>query len=269
MDPGPQPMVAASLTRHKKSGEPYVRSPEVEAQIQDLLGATPEAQLSRARVSDRKAPQYLRNECLAYLIRDAVVADRADRLNALAGILVKRLIRSVERQLAALGVAEDDLGDLHQEVMRKMMKAIADGPRGEFYQVLFHEALRRQIIKSYDSYRRKTRQTRNETSLDAPVGGTKHNEEDDLSLGEFVEGPDDVGMAVEQRLLITEALSAITNPRHRQAFVLHYYYGWQIESEDPDEKTLSILYDRTPKMIGNWIRTAKRQLAEWRAAKGL
>jgi DNA-directed RNA polymerase specialized sigma24 family protein len=266
---GGQPMLATPLTRTRKSGELYRRPPDVEAQLEELLRMDPAGRLSRARVADKGSPQHLKEECLVYLIREAILADDADRYHALAAILLKRLIRPVERQLRALGVADDDVEDLHQEVMQAMMTAIAEGRSGEFYQVRFRRALRRQVLKRYDSYRRRKQRSTSEQSLDAPVSGREGIDDNEHTFGDLLESTEDVAEMVEQRLLVREALSTITNQRHREAFVLHYYYGWQIESSNLDEQTLSRLYDRTPKMIRIWLRTAERQVAEWRAAKGL
>ena len=195
----------------------------------------------------------------------------------LASLLLKRITRSIERKLRALGVADDDVPDVHQEVVSAMLISILEPPAGEYYQVRFRSALHRQLLKSYDQYARRRRRARREQSLDAPLqNGDRENEDGATTIGELFESTEDVAADIEQqmfdaerRLLVAEALEAIGNTNHRKAFVLHYYHGWQIESADPSVPTLSQLFDRTPRMVRNWLRTAESQVAEWRVANSV
>lgn len=261
--------LAKPLTRSTKAGTPYVRPPEVEAQLEELLHASADEQLARAKTTDENSPQYVAHECLVYLVREAALADDSERYHAFAAALLKRVTRGIERKLRALGVADDDVEDVYQEVVCAMMTAILEGSAGEYFQVRFRSALYRQLVKRCDQYaRRRRRRSRNEQSLDAPAESSDGGDgEDAATFGELLESGEDVAADVERRLLIPEALQAITNPQHRKAFVLHHYYGWQIESADPAEPSLSQLFDRTPRMVRNWLGTADRQLAEWRATK--
>jgi hypothetical protein len=269
--------LAKPLRKSTKAGEPYTRQPEVESQLNEVLRTSAAEQLGRARTIDKDSPQYLLDECLVYLVLEAALADDSQQYHALAAMLLKRVTRSIERKLQALGVADDDVEDVHQEVVSAMMTSILAGQAGEYYQVRFRSALYRQLLKSYDRYMVHRRRTRREQSLDAPMhNGESANGEDVATFGELLESAEDVAAEVEERLLdaqrgllVPEALEAISNPNHRKAFVLHHYYEWQVESNDPSVPTLSQLFDRTPRMVRNWLRTAEGQLVEWRAAKGV
>jgi DNA-directed RNA polymerase specialized sigma24 family protein len=266
MAPGSTQPLANPLTRLTRTGEPYVRPPEVQAELDELLGANAVEQLARAKVADKTSTAYVRDECLVYLIQQAALGDDAERYNTLAALLLKRIVRGIQRKLRVLGVADDDVADLEKEVVLVMITAILEGPPGEYFQVRFRSALYRRIVKVYDAYARQRRRTKHDQSLDATASNSSQGEgDDDSSLGALIEGPDDVAAEVERRLLVPEALAAITDPRHRKAFVLYHYHGWQIESSDSAEPTLSRLFARTPRMVRNWLGTADRQLAEWRA----
>jgi DNA-directed RNA polymerase specialized sigma24 family protein len=266
---GRQSMTATPLTWTDEAGELYRRPSDVEVQLDELCRRSPSEQLSCAKVTEKGSPLYVRNECLVYLLSQAVAADDSERYQAVADILLKRLIQPVDGQLRLLGVADDDVADLHQDVVLAMTNAIAKDQSGQFYQVKFGLALRRQLVKTYDSDRRRKRRSEGEQSLNAPVGGSEGGEDDGSMLGDFIESAEDVAENVERRILVREAVSSIKNPKHRKAFVLYHYHGWQIESNDPEEQTLSQLFERTPEMIRIWLRTAERQVAEWRAAKSL
>lgn len=255
------------LTRSTKAGSPYARSPEVETQLEGLLRASADEQFARAKDTDKNSPRYLADECLVYLVRQAGLGNESERYHTLVALLLKRVTRGIERKLRALGVTDDDVDDMHQEVVISMITSILEGSSGEFYQVRFRSALYRQLIKRYDQYASR-RRARRERSLEAPLqNGDGENGQDDATLGELLESHEDVAADVERRLLIADALKAIANPDHRKAFVLHHYYGWKIESTDPSESTLAQIFDRTPRMVRIWLRTADRQLADWRAMK--
>jgi len=260
--------LAKPLTRSTREGVKYFRPPEVESQLEELLGTGQDEQLAKAKVTDQHSPQYVANECLVYLICEASATGDSERYNALVASLLKRITRGIERQLKLLGV-EEDVDDLHQDVVLKMMESIVQGAKGEHYQIRFQHALRREVTKVYDRYRRRHRHTRHDQSLDSSGESSSDDEEGDdaATLGERIGSDEDVAVDVERRMLISEALDAITNPDHRKAFVLYHAEGWQIESIDSNEPSLSQLFGRTPRMIRNWLRSAERQLTEWRTNK--
>lgn len=259
--------LAKPLTRSTKAGQPYARPPAIESRLEELLRATADEQLALAKSTEKDSSRYLPHECIVYLVREAALAYDSERYHTLAAVLLKRVTRGIERKLRALGVAEDDVDDVHQEVVLAMMTAIIT-PSGEFFQIRFRSALYRQLLKSFDAYARSRRRLKSEQSLDAPAEKREGIDgEDGVTFGQLLESGEDVAADVERRLLIPEALEAIGNPQHRKAFLLHHYHGWQIESTDPNEPTLSELFGRTPKMVRNWLRTADRQLADWRATK--
>lgn len=262
------PMLAIPLTRTKKSGEPYRRPPDVEAQLETLLRASVAEQLTSAVATDSRAPEYLKDECLVYLIREAALAEDAERYSTLMTSLLKRCTRGIERKLRALGVADDDVADVYGEIILAMMSAIlaADGS-GEFYQVRFRRALRFQLLKTYDWYALRQRRAKREQPLDSLEGATDEGDEAAGTLAEVLESTDTVAEDAERRMFTSQALDAIRDPRHREAFVLHHFYDWPIEAIDPREPSISQRFDRTPRMVRNWLRTADRELAAWRAAK--
>jgi hypothetical protein len=60
-------------------------------------------------------------------------------------------------------------------------------------------------------------------------------------------------------------LAAVSDPRHREAVMLHHLHGWPITDKDPETPTLCKHFDMTARQIQNWIRTA---FDEMRAAVG-
>ena len=260
--------LAKPLTRSTKDGRPYARPPEVESQLEELLRASAEEQLARARIADKALPKYVKDECLVYLIRESWLADDSARYSDLTAQLLGRCTRSIQRNLRALGVAADDKRDLYGDVIAAMIGAILDEDgAGEFYQVRFRRALRFLILKVYEKYARRQERAQCEDSLNAPSGGDDEGQENGVALEERVGWSEDVADDVGQYLVLREAIAAIRDPRHREAFVLHYYDDWPIETKDPLDPSISRHFGVTPRTVSNWLRAAERDLAAWRSSK--
>jgi len=58
------------LTRRNRQGSVYERTEAVEERIRFALCLKPAAMIEQARIRDYKAPNYLQEECLVYLIRE-------------------------------------------------------------------------------------------------------------------------------------------------------------------------------------------------------
>lgn len=258
---------AKPLTRSTEAGRPYARPPEVESQLEELLNASVDEQLKRAMTVDRESPQFIRDECLVYLIHEAWLADDSARYSALTVQLLRRCTRSIKRSLRALGVDIGDANDVYGKIVTAMVSAILDeDDKGDFYQVRFRRALRFLILKVYDQYAKRQQRAQWEDSLNAPSNGDNEAEEDGNVLEELVPRPGNIVDEVERLLVIREALEAIRDPRHRQVFVLYHYDDWPIETKDPLNPSISRHFGVTPRTVNNWLRAADRDLAQWRAA---
>lgn len=259
--------LARPLTRSTKAGTPYVRPQEVEAQLNQLLGETAAEQLARAKCTDKGSPRFIKDECLVYLVREAALADDLALYSEVSQRLISRCTSQIQRSLRSLGVAGDDLPDVHGDVITSMMDAILDDEgAGDFYQVKFRRALRFLTLNVHARYERQHERLLTENHLHPPVGDEDEDEEGD-SLEERARQPGDVADDAVQLLEIREALAAIRDPRHRQAFVLYHYDDWPIETQEPHAPSIIGHFNVTPRTVNNWLRAAQRDLAEWRAAK--
>lgn len=266
MDLGGKRTLARPLTRSTAAGKLYVRPPEVEAQLNELLGEPTVDQLARAACTEKGSPRFLKDECLVYLVRDAWLADDLALYSELSHQLIKRCTGAIQRTLRLLGVAADDLQDVYGDVITAMMSAILDDEGAEeFYQARFRRALRYVTLNVHARYERQHERLMTENRLNGPRG-EEDKEDADGSLEERVRQPGDVAEDAVQLLEIREALAMIRDPRHRQAFVLHHYDDWPIETQEPLAPSVSGHFKVTPRTVNNWLRAAERDLAEWRAA---
>ncbi len=254
------------LTRSTKAGSPYARPPEVESQTNELLSEPAAEQLARAKCTENGSPRFLKDECLVYLIAEAWLADDLELYSELSQQLIRRYTPRIQRTMRLLGVPRDDLHDVYGDVITAMMTAILDDKgAGDFYQAKFRRALRFLAINIHARYERQHERLMTENRLHTSRG-EDGEEEEGGSLEERVRQPGDVAHDAFQILEIREALAAIRDPRHWQAFVLHHYDDWPIETQDPHAPSVSGHFEVTPRTVNNWLRGAERDLAEWRAA---
>jgi DNA-directed RNA polymerase specialized sigma24 family protein len=264
---GGKRVLAKPLTRSTKAGTPYVRPSDVESQLNALLNEPAAEQLARVKCTEKGSPRFLKDECLVYLIREAWLADDSALYSELSQQLIRRCTPSIQRTLRLLGVAGDDLHDVYGDVITAMITAIlGDEGAGEFYQAKFRRAMRFLAINIHARYEREHERLVTENRLPT-TRGEEDEDEEDGSLEERVRQPGDVADDAVQLLEIREALAAIRDPRHRQAFVLHHCDDWPIETQDPRAPSVSGHFKVTPRTVNNWLRAVERDLAEWRAAK--
>lgn len=255
------------LTRRNLNGDVYKRESVVESQIISSIGLPDEGVIARAKISDKEVVGFLQEETLVYLIRESAQNQRQLVADILLEILLVRCQRQVDYRIRSLD--SDLANEAYAEIMRKLFEKIfgAEG-QSDYLQVRFWNALDRIAI---DVFRQcNHRREQDEANLmSSPYTAGEETEEvkdewEQILIGsEHLIPGESRWSSVERKALIEDALQVLGEPT-RTAFLLHYLEGWQIESKDPDEMTLSKYYQVTPKTIGNWLRKAKSDLKIWR-----
>jgi hypothetical protein len=258
------------LVQRNEAGQLYLRSAAVESQIRTALLLSRTELIARSRISERDSPQFLQEECLVYLVRNAYLRNDVDGLNTATEALLRRCMRGIGASFFSLGVAPQDIDDLAADLIQMLITDItsADG-RGDFYQVRFRPALRGDLLNVFDRYVRRIRHEQHHVSLSDPAHGDSEagDHEDGTALQEIISARERVADDVEGRLLIAEALEAIRDQKHREAFVLYHLEGWQVEAKDPADPSISGRFRVTPRTVRTWLRTAESDVAAWYAAK--
>lgn len=257
------------LTRRNQAGELYTRLELVETQIHAALGLDSAALYARARISDRMAADCLKEECLAYLVRDAFRRGDHERFSTLTSILLRRSVPWLKAGLFELGVQEQDLDELSHKLVSTMITDLtSDDGRGDFFQVRFGAALKKDLWNLAERYKLSVRRAWRHFSLSDPVEA--EGDADDGSgivRADVIPSRDDVVRSVEARIDMAKALASIHDPRHRQAWIM-YYNGWQIDAKDPAEPTISKKFGVTEKTVRLWLRQATAELKAWYEAHG-
>jgi hypothetical protein len=254
------------LTRRNLKGELYRRLPEVETQIDWALTADPARVIECAHIHDHEAPGYLQEEALVYLIRYFRRMDREDLVATLSEILLRRCAKRINEHLKSL--EEDVREEAFRQVIVELFTPILDveSDRGDYLQVRFWDVVTKRSVTAFNRAVSEARRLRLSLRMSELVG-EEVDESEDAEAGPQAsairEGVVARGISPEEYALLQAALGAVEEP-FRTAFVLHYADGWQISSNNPDEPTLSKLFNKTPRTIQNWLRHAEAVLKEWK-----
>jgi DNA-directed RNA polymerase specialized sigma24 family protein len=257
------PISLEPLTRTNTSGEVYKRNSAVERQVLDALSFSDDDLLLRAGINDSTAAGYLQEEALVYLIRTSFQRRNQVLYNKLAEILLTRCQDQVTSWMRGIVYKEDAVHDVIQVLFEKI---VSPDHEGDYLQVRFWHNLKRISLDVRRKYLRDQTKDRHylQPSSFQPPEETGENEWENVSDTNGNEIAAKNGFSsVEMEALWREALHILQEPM-RTAVLLHYITGWQIESKDPNEITVSKYFRKTPKTIHNWLRQAENELSNWR-----
>ena len=255
------------LTRRNAHGVVYQREPEVERQIAQALRLPADRLRERAAVSDQESADYLKEECLVYLIRHYHRAGERQLVNDLTEVLLRRTAKLIHSRFRGLPAeaAEDGYGDVVERLFNQILDLESD--RGDFLQVRFWRALEKLAVRAF-SQRLTLHKWAQATVSISSLAGYDHDEDDHDER--VVRPHDDAALAspsgelaVIQSDLIRDALSRIEEP-FRSAYLLRHYAGWPIEDQDPNVQTISRQFGKDPRTIRNWLKKADEALERWR-----
>lgn len=247
------------LTRRNRQNESYTRTEKVETEIRSALSLDCAALIARASISDKSAPNYLQEESLVYFIREALSRQEEKTFRSLFQILHSRCVNYVYFCFSSF--EPDKRDDAFQNVITHLVDKIMDleDDGGDFFQVRFWFGLKRLIVTEYTSQVKATEEDIEKlVFVDEQIEGEE-------GLQPMLELPGNC-LSPEDTVILKAGLSSIQDP-YRKVFILRYYVGWPIKSNDPDEVTLSSYFGVTPRTIQNWLDAAEKSLAKWRKEK--
>ncbi|MGI8552457.1 MAG: hypothetical protein ACR2PL_16965 [Dehalococcoidia bacterium] len=243
------------LTHRGANGELYYRRPEVERQIETVVSLPVPAVLERTRISNKDDPEYLKDECLVYLIREHRRAGESTLVSDLCEQLLRRCYGIVYSCVGKLRAefAEEAHAEVVEQLFRKILNT--DSDRGDYYEVSFGDGLKRLALTAFGKYSHKQNATDQNVDWDQFPGH-------DPGLDD-AEAPVASALRAADRSAALEALRTLGEP-YRTAFYLRYYRGWPTEAADPGKPSLSRYFNKTPKTIFNWFTHAEKKLVIWR-----
>ena len=248
------------LTKHKQTGEPYVRPNRVEAEIALASGQDLATLHARCRITDRKDPDYVSSECLLYLIRDACRIEDRPKLDLLMPVLLERCQTILEsklpdsRQLDAASLREEILGEFAELIAEDLSDERTD--ELDFFECRFNQAFRTFRLDGVKGERRRVKRLEQ-----LP----ERSDEDDEGLHARVEKVLATPAAQEATAFLHELSDAIDAlpDDERKAVILRHRLGYEIESKDPNEETVATRCGVTGRTIQNRLSRAAMRLARF------
>lgn len=254
------------LTQKSTIGVLYKRAPKVEDQINWALTLSQVALVEFLEETQPDDPAYLKEETLVYLIRFYHKAHQRDMTEALWKVLYQRCIPMIRSKIPRY---DERSGQAEQEVLVHLFGQIihAEGEQGDFLQVRFWPGFRALVITVARALINDLEKDELLDPLSSLPGQELERAEDEPEEREPGAAVSDIGLPgeipTERQVVINEALKQLPKPI-RQAFTLHYFMGYPIESDKPDEKTVALLLGKSPKTIHNWLDKAEKILIQWR-----
>ncbi len=238
------------LTKRSGEGKLYERRPDVEAQLLEIAALPQKEIFSRLSFPNRETPGYLYDETLVYLARQAHVNGDEAAVEQIYIEINKRfwvLIRKSSKR------CEDpnDLQDFGQDVEYVLISKIFDtnSDKGDFAQINFGSFIVRELKSRLKGYNKRRKIERDFEKIDEPT-------ENSHGFQVPAKGFNDLEM---------QELKQILNgfPENiREAVILHYLEGWQIESQDENEPTVCRKLNVSSRTIRNWFKEVRIKLEE-------
>ena len=247
------PPRAAPLTCCRKTGEPYTRHNVVEAEIARALGTA----------HTEWCGQTWRIETVVHLIRLRRRDNDPHVLGLLTHQFYERVKPIVDRWSRGFGPADSE--EIQITVANRLGDLFYEGPQSrtaEYLEIDAATVIKQITLAAIGPDRPKARDFK---SADRDEGGQYTPTVDRLAA----DGPDPaeqlLAKAEEEAGGALRYLHAVTDPRHREAFILGELYDWPLKDGPPGVPTLCERFNKSDRQIRNWINKAIEQM---RAAHG-
>ena len=254
------------LTKRSSEGVPYIRPPQVEAQINEVFSQSPATLRRRLTIADTRSPEYLCSECLVHLIRDARRNGDEPRTNAVISVLLSRC----EANLLS-SIPDNKLptaADVREEVLGQFSELFATDGTEENRDDLDHFECRfNQAFSTFriDLVRSEIARLKRFEPLPDQVDDIEFpHKEIPTRLIEALRSQE----TAESAVLLREIYEAIdTLPGDEWAAVtLCHVMDYKIESNNPRESTAATICNVSGRTIRNRLSRAAEKLSAFKEA---
>lgn len=243
------------LRKTTAEGQLLKRPTKVERQIAEVLAQSHDQVARRAEVDDPGDPRFLLPETLVHLIRLAVRDGRLRWVDDLTPRLLSRCERSLRRSIRGFDPVGEE--EAREDILGRLaVLLVKTDNSADFFEVRFDLALKRLRIDVCRQVRRRRRPLVTIDGIDED-GGERGLDRltDDID-------PDALPahLDAEQRLLLQQALSRLTEPE-RRALVLHRLFGISIASKKPGVPALVEILEVSERTVRNLLRRAESKIS--------
>lgn len=246
------------LTAIRPNGNPYVRFPETEAEIAEMLCLSHSQRMARA-------PDCC-HECITYLIRDI-----RGRKRKLFSCFVGELTKRVNRIAGAFARGIDAASKEHilwrvEERIFELVLIETPTLKSDFLEVAFGLAVARITNDEVVRHNRSAFGWRRDVLDSSADVDDEENEQLIKEVADNRPGPEAILLqSADEKTRAKaywKACRAVKNPQQLEAVRLHYCEGMPIESDDPDAPDLVRYFNATARQVRRWIAKALKQMRQ-------
>ena len=243
------------LTKRKKeTGELYVRRPEAELQIGEVLSLESAQILELLKNRQRDSADYLLDEAIVYLLREP---EREEGFRENLYIELNRRIWKLLKKFYKRFDKPEDFEDFGQKVEMAILTKIFDlnSDSADYAQVNFGDF----VVKTAKvAWRGELVKIGREKEIF--YAERENDDEDSSSRIENSLKSDDA--PTDYTMTLKEGLNKL--PPHIMIVAELLLDGWQIESKDEREPTISKKLAVSSRTIRNWLKEARVLLADYK-----
>jgi hypothetical protein len=270
-----------SLTKKTKAGKSYYRDAQIDAAIQGSYALSETEIISRAKIQDTAAPNYMISEVLVYRLRQANKDGNRAFVNELSGPFLLRCQKLLRAKVPWL--AEAAFEDLVSESMQLLFgKLFRDGDAADFFEARFNKAFEKLCIDAQRAILRHNRGSISKEDVgdydrDDSSGDSDSSESDkiDVKFERFDEEtiaaetlrPDEKLEEKEERESLKQRYSNLRDrirteltPEEQAVVILHYELDMKIGSDNPEEFTIERFLKKDRRTVRTYLRRAEAKL---------
>lgn len=246
------------LTKRKKDGTPYLRPDNIEALLPTLADLPRDTLLERARIRDRKEPDYVSSECLLYFVR----ASRLDNSDAwferLYKVLIERVLRAVPRAEASGQTASLVNESIRNAVFDRFVEMLAKDRKElyeklDFFEVRFDLAIKRLRLDAQERVWR-------EDNRSDPMDGDSSDAEGE-AVAATADDPFEANIFSDPFFRDRMYLAIDDLPPEQSGTMHLLLLGWPIHSNDPAVMTIAKALGCSDRSVRNYRERALKTLA--------
>lgn len=241
-----------NLTKLTKLGEQYMRRADAELQIEKIL-TLEKSQIVEMIGGDKRRNEadYLLDESIVYLLREATIDSDNSMIETLYIELNRRIWKLLAKFRANFKNNQADFEDFGQQAGFAIVRKILDtgSNSADYAQVNFGDFV---IGEAKSVWKQNLVRVKREEAM---FNSGREGEEDENKLENI---PWEHELSAESRLIIEEGLRNLL-PEH-QIVAAMLLDGFQTESKDPRELTISKHLGVSSRTIRNWIKEMRLAL---------
>lgn len=245
------------LRKVKQDGQLYRRRQPIETMLAELAGVSFEVIGERARILDRRSPDYIPSEVLVHWIRQTRHHKSDAQFNILYPLLEQRIRHACPKKEIRVG----RYTDLQEYVLERVVTLLLRDRSSyeeklDIYEVVFDRTIAKLRTSAF----------RHNFSKDVPLTPIEYDENGEVtsevenSLNQYqLEG-----MTQEEELTYRFQLRAAIDslPEEERRLIDMQESGYPDQSEDPEVLTIAKLLGRTPKTVRAMRKRAYQKIRE-------